>query len=124
MPSVPLLFKDNYCPAGFEPLSINQETGIRRYYRHLGDGNVHLIAVQPADEIIKQNDAERYNARGTFTAKGKWGYKAASIPTMLYENWKRHEDGSLLDDDDFAKVKKRNLNSNEFYKLRVGEAQL
>lgn len=124
MPSVPLLVKDRFCPAGFEPLTIDTTTGIRRYYREEGD-NVRVVTVQPVDEILDQNQRERYDARGTLASDKKLGVLAARIPVNEYWALHHHECGDRLDPDDAQKAIKKALNSSPGNnKLRVAEFNL
>lgn len=122
MSSVPLLVRDRFCPVGCEPLTIDPVTGIRRYYQDLGDDKVRIVEVQPVEDILRANAQDRYNAKGTMTQKGRWGYQAARVPTSMMFGWKYHADGTRLDPDEEAKVLRRNLNSSDYSKLRIGEA--
>lgn len=124
MAVVPLLVRDNYCPAGFEPLTICTVTGIRKYYQELPDGKARLVSIQPADAILNQNANERYDAKGTFTKRGKWGFQAARIPVTLFNELRYHEDGSRLDPEDFDKRISQVLNDGDFSKFRIGEANI
>lgn len=119
-----LLVRDKHCPPNMHPLTIDDVTGIRTYYEDLPGDEVRLVTVQPVDEILEANAQDRYDARGTFTKRGKWGALAARVPVHMLHQWRHHENGEVLDPDDAARALRRNLNDGDFSKLRVGEFQL
>ena len=121
MPVVPLLVRDKLCPTGYEPLTIDTDTGIRRYCRMADGDMVEIITVQPVQSILDQNQNERYDAKGTFTKRGKWGALAARIPTVLYHEMRYHEDGTRLEEEEFEKRITRMLNDGDYSKFRVAE---
>lgn len=125
MASVPLLSSEG-APAGFKPLTINTETGIRRYYQDLEDGRIRIIAVQSVQEILDSNQRRAWDAKGSFVNNdsGGFGELAARVPVMLAERWDHHECGEKLDPDDAGKVWDKNLNSSEFEKLRIARFKL
>ena len=125
MPSVRLLsYRD--APAGFHPLDINTETGIRRFYQWDDEADeVRIVSVQDVDAVLDANAAQRYDARGRLhKADGAIGVRFASVPSVLANRWRFHDDGSLLDPDDADAALVRKLNSAEFAKCRVAEFQL
>ena len=121
MAVVPLFVRDSLCPAGYEPLTIDTVTGVRRYCRMSGDEMVEIIAVQPVQAILDKNQKDQYKAKGTFTKRGKWGALAARIPTVLYNEMRYHKDGTRLSDEEHDAAITRMLNDSEFSKFRVAE---
>lgn len=125
MPSVPLISCPD-TPAGFKPLTVNHETGIKRYYQEIDGGKrIRVIATQSVDKVLDANQKDKFDPRGRMGRDDSAiGFLAARVPTMLAEQWRYTESGELLDREDYDKAITRNLNSSDFSKLRVGEFNL
>ena len=128
---VPLLTRnDGFCPTGYEPLTVNTKTGIRRYYKRTGvideDGmpEVKVITVQPVQDVLDQNQRDKYSGKGTFTKKGKWGAHVGRIPMTMLNEMRYHKDGTKLDEDEFMKAVKDRFMDSDYSKLRTGEFSL
>ena len=115
------MVRDALCPVGYEPLTINTRTGVRRYYRRTGEESAHVVSVAPVQDLLDQNQRERHDARGTFTRKGRWGALAGRIDTLTLNELRYHADGSRLDEDDYEARLTRFLNDSDYSKFRVGE---
>lgn len=118
---VPLMVRDELCPTGYEPLTINTKTGVRRYYRRIGEEEAHIISVQPVEHILKANADEKYHGRGRLTQRGQWGALAARIDATTLNEMRYHADGTRLDEDDYQARITRFLNDSDYSKFRVGE---
>ena len=122
MALVPLLAKDGHCPVGFEPFMICTFTGIRLYIRHKENGDVDVAEVQPIDAILDQNQRDQYNAKGSFTQKGKWGALAGRVPVSQLNQWMEDGQGNqIVDDDERSSILRKKLNDSDNRKFRVAE---
>ncbi len=113
-------------PAGFssKPLSYDKATGIYTWFRFEElTGEISTCTSQDPTAILEQNKRESFDAKGTFTRKGKWGTKAASIPVGLIHKW-REEEGIDVYDPAHADAVKKKLNSSEYAYLRVGNFRM
>ena len=120
-------------PPGFEFFKHDPLTGIttwRRFKLNLKDpenSSADYMRTQDVEEILDANKGEQYNAKGTFTQRGRYGVHAATIPMIVQQKW-MIEDGidmAIMGECEWTQRKvKQKLNSSEYAHLRVAEFQL
>lgn len=117
-------------PSGYELFSYDDNSGIATWRKFIYDtknpesSTTHYVRSQDTAPILDDNKANQYNAKGTFTQRGRMGVKAATIPLIVQQKW-LEEDGidlSLAGRCEWTDKKiKQKLNSSDYAYLRVAE---
>ena len=120
-------------PVGFDFFSHDFLTGIttwRRFKFNAKDPDLSssdFVRTQDVSEVLDDNKRGQYNARGTFTQRGRMGVHAATIPAVVQQKWLVEEgiDVNIASECPWTQRKVRaKLNSTEYAHLRVAEFTL
>jgi len=113
-------------PAGFKLFDHDAPSGITTFRRYNHNSNskdtVDYVTKQDVTEILEDNKAAQWDARGKVTERGRYGLKVASIPITVRYKWLTEEGWDCLSSDPGCKKKLRQkLNDPEWRYLRRAE---